>query len=178
MGSGETLGKAWDLVISAGLAAEVRIRLEKGGAVPLSEVGLNTLRIEKGRPIFGKDMDEATIPLEAGIQGRAIDNNKGCYTGQEVIIRIRDRGQVNKLLRGVLLGDAPVPSRGQELFHPEREKSVGWVTSAAASPAFGQTVALGYLQRSVGPGEEVRLGGMEGPAGQVRALSDGGWVLD
>jgi len=178
MGSGETPGKAWNLLTSSTLVEEMRVRVEEGGAVPLTEDGMELLRIEKGRPVFGKDMDEDTIPLEAGIQGRAIDNEKGCYSGQEVIIRIRDRGQVNKELRGVLLGKASVPSAGQELFQAGREKSVGWVTSAAASPAFGQTVALGYVQRSVAPGDEVRLGGVRGPEGKVRALSDQGWILD
>jgi aminomethyltransferase len=178
VGNGETSGKGWDLLTSPTAAKEIRTLLEEGGAVPLTECALETLRIEKGRPAFGKDMDEHTIPVEAGIHGRAIDNEKGCYTGQEVIIRIRDRGHVNKELRGFLFGNSPVPASGQEFFQPGRQKGVGWVTSAVVSPAFGQTVALGYLQRRVGPGEEVRVGGSDGPVAQIRALSDEGWILD
>ena len=176
--NGEAHAEGWDLLLSTGMAAEARDRLDAGGAVPLSEASLDILRVEKGRPAFGKDMDENTIPVEAGIQTRAIDHEKGCYTGQEVIIRIRDRGQVNKELRGFLLGGTPVQSRGQELFQPGREKSVGWLTSSVASPAFGQTIALGYLRRGVEPGAEVRVGSMDGPGARARALSEEGWVLD
>jgi len=178
VGNGDFPTEAWDLVLPAELADGLIAGLKKRGAEILSEDALELLRIEKGRPVFGKDMDENTIPMEAGIQARAIDNRKGCYTGQEVIIRIRDRGQVNKHLRGLLLGDAALPASGQELFHPEKEKSVGWITSAAVSPHFGQTVALGYLHRSVVPGESVRLGDPGGPVARVRALSDDGWAMD
>jgi folate-binding protein YgfZ len=178
MGRGDALVPGWDLILPERLSEAVQSALEGTGATPLSEATLDILRIEKGRPLFGRDMDENTIPVEAGIQARAIDNQKGCYTGQEVIIRIRDRGHVNKELRGLLLGGAPVATFRQELFHPDRENSVGWVTSSAASPHFGQTVALGYLQRAVKPGDTVRLGDAAGPEARVVALSDQGWVLD
>ena len=176
--NGEVHTQGWDLTLKTGAALEVRDRLDAEGAVPLTDPSLEVLRVEKGRPAFGRDMDDDTIPLEAGIQGRAIDNEKGCYTGQEVVIRIRDRGHVNKELRGLLLGDNPIPRRGTELFQAEREKSVGWVTSAVPSPALGQTIALGYLRRSVEVGGLVRVGDPQGPEVQVRALTDQGWVLD
>lgn len=178
IGNGDGLGPGWDLILPANLLEKVRRGVEELGAATLSNEGVETLRIEKGRPLFGKDMDESTIPVEAGIEARAINDGKGCYTGQEVIIRIRDRGHVNKKLRGLLLGEAPVPSSGQELFHPDREKRVGWVTSSVVSPHFGQTVALGYLQRMVKPGDTVRLGDRGGSVARVVALSDRGWVLD
>ncbi len=178
LGSGETAAPGWDVLLSPGQADEAQAWLENAGVVPLAEADFELLRIERGRPVFGRDMDEDTIPVEAGIQGRAIDNDKGCYTGQEVIIRIRDRGQVNKALRGILLGDASPPPTGEELFLPGKEKSVGWVTSSVVSPAFGQTIALAYLRRAVTPGDDVRVGGQEGPAGLVRGLSDEGWILD
>jgi len=176
--SGESHAVGWDVLIPLAVAEELRVRLDAGGAIPLTEATLEILRVEKGRPAFGRDMDQNTIPTEAGIQSRAIDHEKGCYTGQEVIIRIRDRGHVNKELRGFLLGEAPCPPSGQELFRPGREKSVGWITSAVESPAFGQTVALGYLQRGVELGEEVRVGSLDGPRVQARALTDEGWILD
>jgi len=176
--SGESHAVGWDVLLPVAVAEELRDRLDAGGAIPLTEATLETLRVEKGRPAFGKDMDQSTIPTEAGLQHRAIDHEKGCYTGQEVIIRIRDRGHVNKELRGFLLADASRPPSGQELFRPDKEKSVGWITSAVASPAFGQMVALGYLQRSVELGEEIRVGSLDGPRAQARALSDEGWILD
>ncbi|MBT8398287.1 MAG: folate-binding protein YgfZ [Gemmatimonadetes bacterium] len=178
MGNGETAHPGFDLLLSPYRAEEARRRLARSGAAPLGEADLETLRIENGRPAFGKDLTEETIPLEAGIQDRAIDNEKGCYAGQEVIIRIRDRGHVNKKFRGILLGDIPAPASGEELFLPGKEKSVGWITSAVGSPAFGQAIALGYLRRGVEPGDDVRVGGPDGLPGQVRALSDRGWVLD
>jgi folate-binding protein YgfZ len=92
-------------------------------------------------------MGEDTIPVEAGIHDRAIDYTKGCYTGQEVIVRIRDRGHVNRSLRQLMLGDVPAPHRGAELYLPGGDKAVGYVTSAVQSPRFGQTVALGYVKR-------------------------------
>lgn len=178
VGNGDTVAPGWDLILPSGLSEPVRRGFEEEGAISLSEHALQVLRIEKGRPVFGKDMDEDTIPLEAGLQTRAIDNEKGCYTGQEVVIRIRDRGHVNKALRGLLLGEGPVARPGQELFHPEREKSVGWITSSAISPLFGETVALGYIKRLVAPGETVGVGEAEGPEARVVALNDEGWVLD
>lgn len=176
--NGEAHTQGWDLTLKTSDALELRDRLDAEGAVPLTDPTLEVLRVEKGRPAFGRDMNEDTIPLEAGIQGRAIDNEKGCYTGQEVVIRIRDRGHVNKALRGLLLGENPVPRRGTELFQTDREKSVGWITSAVPSPALGQTIALGYLRRVVEAGDLVRVGDPQGPEIQVRALTDQGWVLD
>jgi len=176
--NGESPGAGWDVFLSQAAAEELRDRLDAKGAVPLTQDSLEILRVEKGRPAFGRDMDQNTLPAEAGIQHRAIDHEKGCYTGQEVIVRIRDRGHVNKELRGFLLGDAPVPASGQELFQPGREKSVGWITSAVASPAFDQTIALGYLGRGVELGADLRVGGADGPAAQARALGDEGWILE
>lgn len=175
--NGETRGLGWDLLLPRHEAEELVNRLQAEGGLPLTEASLKVLRLEKGRPAFGQDMDENTIPVEAGIQHRAIDYGKGCYTGQEVIVRIRDRGQVNKNLRGLLLGEAPAPAPGVELYQHGHEKSVGWITSAVASPAFAQTIALGYLRRGVGVGAVVRLGGQDGPEGQVRELDDKGWVM-
>lgn len=109
----------------------------------------STLRVEAGRPAYGTDMDEDTIPVEAGIHDRAIDYAKGCYTGQEVIVRIRDRGHVNRNLRQLMLGDVPTPAPGTELFVDGNEKAVGHVTSAVQSPRFRQTVALAYVKRGV-----------------------------
>jgi folate-binding protein YgfZ len=110
------------------------------------------LRIEGGLPIFGRDMTEKTIPLEANLE-RAISYTKGCYIGQEVIARGTYRGQMNKRLMGLLLGPA-APAPGAELFGPASppelqpsERKVGWLTSVTASIRLGQHVALGYVHR-------------------------------
>jgi folate-binding protein YgfZ len=119
----------------------------------------STLRVEAGRPLFGVDMDADTIPVEAGIDQRAIDHQKGCYTGQEVIVRIRDRGHVNRYLRRLELGDVPTPTRGAELYSvDDPDKVVGEVTSAVESPRYGGALALAYVRRGV---EAVLLEGRE-----------------
>ena len=126
--------------------------LVAGGVKPAGLGVWSTLRVEAGRPVYGTDMDEDTIPVEAGIHDRAIDYQKGCYTGQEVIVRIRDRGHVNRELKQLMLGDVPAPAHGAELFVVGAEadaKPVGKVTSAVESPKFGQVVALGYVKRGV-----------------------------
>lgn len=176
-GNEEFRGPGLDVLLSGVDGMAVLDRLFASSACPLSEKTMEVHRVEWGRPAFGKDMDESTIPVEAGIQARAIDDRKGCYPGQEVIVRIRDRGQVNKHLRGILLGDLAIPEMGRELFVPDVGRSVGWITTAVSSPAFGETVALGYVRRSVDPGETVRVGRPDGPEGRIRALGDGGWIL-
>ncbi len=199
LGNTDVWPPALDLILPSTALEEVAVGLEGAGVYAMDAATWEVLRIETGTPRFGVDMTEDTIPVEAGIEDRAIDYGKGCYTGQEVIIRIRDRGKVNKYLRGILLGSAAVPPAGTELFLPTpvpgRElespsptsgsglgeplpsgpgKKVGWVTSACASPRFGQTIALGFVKREIGVGGVVSLGAPGGPAGRIVALGDAG----
>ena len=109
-----------------------------------------TTRIEAGIPRFGMDMDETNIPLECGIENRAVNYHKGCYIGQEVINRIHSVGHVTRELRGLRLADPasaelPLPQRGDKLFHNGRE--IGHVTSAVKSPVLNANIALGYVRR-------------------------------
>lgn len=119
---------------------------------------LEVMRIEAGSPKWGAELTEDVIPLEAGLRSVAISETKGCYTGQEVIIRILHRGHVNRHLRGLLLGQAPVPQAGTGLVRPGDGKVVGKITSACMSPLLQQTIALGYVRREVQPGEQVTAG--------------------
>jgi folate-binding protein YgfZ len=115
-------------------------------------------RVEAGIPRFGLDMDETNLPLECGIESRAIVYNKGCYIGQEVINRIHSVGHVNRELRGLRLAtDLPtLPQRGDKLFHAGKE--VGYITSAVKSPTLSANVALGYVRREVNQlGNELTL---------------------
>ena len=119
--------------------------LTEAGARDVSREALEAARIEAGYPIFGVDMTDDTIPLEAGIEDRAISMSKGCYVGQEVIIRVLHRGHGRVARKLVTLRIAGlVPERGARLFAADRD--VGFVTSAAASPRLG-TVAMGYVHR-------------------------------
>lgn len=168
---------AFDLLGDRAALSRLGAEVVRLGAAPTGMGVFETLRIEAGRPDFGLDMDDRTIPTEAGIDARAIDHGKGCYTGQEVIVRIRDRGRVNRHLRGLLLGDAPTPASGTPLYSGGKAKPVGQVTSAAMSPAFGQTIALGFVRREVVPPAELRLESPDGAAVAVRALGEDGWEL-
>jgi folate-binding protein YgfZ len=136
------------------------------GALPVGFAALEALRVEAGRPRYGHELTEETIPTEAfesvGLMPRAVSFGKGCYTGQEVIVRIAHRGHVNRNLRGLLLGDAPLPAAGTPLLHPETGREMGHTTTAAHSPLLGQTVALAMVRRELGPGDAVRVGGEAG----------------
>jgi folate-binding protein YgfZ len=177
-GTREAGGEAgYDVFVPADRAAALWTALVDAGARPVGFGALETLRIEAGRPRYGTDLTEETIPTEAyesiGMMERAISFTKGCYTGQEVIVRIAHRGHVNRHLRGLRLGDAPVPAPRTPLIHPETGKEIGWATSAAFSPRLGETVALGYLRRELQPGMRVRVGAADGPEAEVAALPFG-----
>jgi folate-binding protein YgfZ len=119
--------------------------LTEAGAREVSREAIEAARIEAGYPVFGVDMTDDTIPLEAGIDDRALSMTKGCYVGQEVIIRVlhRGHGRVARKLVNLRVGGA-VPPRGARVFAADRD--VGFVTSAAASPRLG-TIALAYVHR-------------------------------
>lgn len=106
-----------------------------------------TVRIEAGIPRYGADMDDTNIPLECGIESRAISYKKGCYIGQEVINRIHSIGHVNKEWRGLRLADdlKALPVKGDKLF--KDGKDAGYITSATFSPALRGNIALGYVRR-------------------------------
>jgi aminomethyltransferase len=112
-------------------------------------VGLDTfevLRIEAGQPLYGCDMTDDTIPLEANLD-EAISSTKGCYIGQEVIARLEARGHVNRKLVGLLLSGQALPEPGATIVSSGRQ--VGWITSTIYSPTRQQNVALGYVRREV-----------------------------
>jgi folate-binding protein YgfZ len=135
--------------------------LEAAGARAVPLETLETIRIEGGVPRFGRDMDGETIPLEAGIEDRAISFSKGCYVGQEVIIRVlhRGHGRVARKLVGLRIAGSQVPPAGAPICAGEKE--VGHVTSAAWSPALAVPIALGYVQRDfVEPGTSVSVDGV------------------
>ena len=174
--SGDVIPPAFDIVGPAARVREVARMLREAGAADGGAGLWHLLRLEKGRPAFGFEMDTKTMPAEAGIEERCIDFAKGCFTGQEVVVRIRDRGHVNRSLRGLLLGNAPLPARGTRLFAPGRERPAGTVASTAVSPLFGEGIGLAFVRREVEPPATVCVGAPGGPRARVRALSAGGWV--
>jgi tRNA-modifying protein YgfZ len=141
-----------DVIVPSSRRDEFARIFRQAGAVDVDPDAVEATRIEAGRPRFTVDMDETTIPLEAGIEDRAISLTKGCYVGQEIIIRVLHRGQgrVARKLVGLSFesGD-PVPARGDHVRAGERE--IGTITSAVRSPVLGRPIALGYVHRDFAP---------------------------
>ena len=131
-------------VPSAGVDA-VRARLLESGARPISEAAVDAARIEAGVPIDGVDLGEDTIPLEARLE-HAIDFEKGCYIGQEVISRATNLGQIRHVLVGLDLGGDRPPPRGAKIMSSGKE--TGELTSAVMSPTLGRLIGLGYVRSS------------------------------
>lgn len=146
--------------------------LKAAGAIETTLETLDVLRIESGTPLFLVDMDEHTIPLEAGLEDRAISFTKGCYVGQEVIVRVTQRGhgRVAKKLVGLLL-PKDGPAHAADIVRGQN-REIGRVTSATWSPALARHIALGYVHRDfarVGTGVEITTSDATVPA-SVAAL--------
>lgn len=121
--------------------------VEKGGELNVRPIGYNALdmlRVEAGIPLYGVDMDESNIPIEAGLWD-ALDFEKGCYVGQEVVARIKWRGHVNWHLVGFEIEGEVVPNVGDEIFSDERK--IGRITSSILSPTSNKPLSLGYIRR-------------------------------
>ena len=116
------------------------------------------LRLEAGRPWFGVDFDEKQIPHEAGLEESHISYTKGCYTGQEIVERVRSRGQVNRRRVGLRFNGATTPEPGTKLLAGGAE--VGQVTSAAYSFAAAAPIGMGILRREhTTPGRQLQCNG-------------------
>lgn len=158
----------FDVVLPVEKKEELIGLLREHGGVLVEPAAIEATRIEAGLPVFGQDMTEDTIPLEAGIEHRAISLTKGCYVGQEVIIRVlhRGHGRVARRLVGLTFDPGATPSAGDKVSSGERE--IGRLTSVTDSPALGRPIALGYVHRDfVAPGMVVDS---RGAAATVTAL--------
>ncbi|MGH7167946.1 MAG: aminomethyltransferase family protein [Nitrospiraceae bacterium] len=132
----DQLVTAWDRLWSAG---------EPMGLKPFGTEAREALRLEAGLPMAGADLTEEIVPPEANLEGKAFSLSKGCYPGQEVVARMDTYGSVRRRLVGLILQDPVIPPKGAKLFSGERE--VGWVTSAARSPALNHVIAFGFPLR-------------------------------
>lgn len=127
--------------------------LLSAGAERVGPEAVEIIRVERGVPLFGREMDGENMPAEAGIVERAVSFEKGCYIGQEPVARLHYRGRPNRHLRGLMLERIAEP--GSPVRTAERE--VGQIGSAVVSPALGP-IGLAILRREAGPGDEVLLG--------------------
>jgi len=143
-GSGES-GEAeiW-LMSAAADGAAVRDAARAAGAAPVGRAAFESLRIEAGTPVFPDDVGPSVLLPEVPFAD-LVSYTKGCYIGQEVIVRIRDRGHVNRLLRGLVLEGTTVPAAGASVVAADTE--IGKVTSAAWSFSLDRPVALALVRR-------------------------------
>jgi folate-binding protein YgfZ len=147
----ESLSAAWQA-----LTAAARVQ----GGAPIGYRALNMLRLEAGIPWFGTDFDEHQIPQEAGVESTHISFTKGCYTGQEIVERVRSRGHVNRRLTGLLFNSAEVPKPGATVLAKDGTEA-GHITSAAFSPLAGKATGMAYLRREyLEPGTTLQCGNM------------------
>jgi len=142
--------------------SEASLRDFPGPKALLSSDVMEVLRIEHGVPRWGRELDENTLPPEAGLDRTHIDYHKGCYIGQEVISRLKSLGHVNRQLVGFVPADSNASTSasgfgpGLSVFlESDPVKSVGEITSAAFSIALGTPIALGYLRRNT-PADALR----------------------
>jgi tRNA-modifying protein YgfZ len=158
-------GPGFDVYCAGERVTDVAARLFAAGARDITADAWDTLRIEAGLPVFGVDMDTDTIPLEAGLEASAISQTKGCYVGQEVIIRILHRGG-GRVVRKLVSWTADAASPDDELPPAPGTpiaidgKDIGRVTSAAWSPSLGRLVGLAYAHRDhTDPGVRFTIAG-------------------
>ena len=146
--------KTWQALIAA-------------GATPVGSEALERLRITDGIPLYGVDIRERDLPQETQ-QARALNFNKGCYVGQEIVERIRSRGNVHRKFTGFLIEGAGTVAAGDKIFSAEKE--VGEITSLGVvqTPSGERNAALGYIRREVGmPGREVTIGAVKAIVSQL-----------
>jgi len=132
------------IMSAAGDATTVREALEAAGASPVGSEAYESLRIEAGTPRFGQDVDESVLLPEIPFEN-LLSHTKGCYPGQEVVVRIRDRGHVNRMLRGLVIEGDRVPAEGAEVVADDA--AIGKVTSATWSFGLSRPIALAFVRR-------------------------------
>ncbi|MFZ0739836.1 MAG: glycine cleavage T C-terminal barrel domain-containing protein [Candidatus Acidiferrales bacterium] len=143
------VAELWDVLLESTRA--------KGGG-PIGYGALNTLRLEAGVPWFGYDFDESVIPQEAGLENTHVSFSKGCYTGQEIVERVRSRGHVNRMRVGFEFSGSTLPEQWSKLTAGGKE--VGHITRAGFSPSAGHVIGMGYIRREhSAPGSEVGYAG-------------------
>lgn len=145
----ELLARSW--------AAALEIVKRHGGG-PAGYAAVNTLRLEAGIPWFGADFGENQIPHQAALEATHVSFSKGCYTGQEIVERVRSQGHVQRKRVLLKFSGGGFPKPGTPLAAGDAE--VGFVTSAARSPALGAAIGMGYVRREqTAPGTKLRWNG-------------------
>jgi folate-binding protein YgfZ len=143
--------EGYEIFVPAAAADTLKTRLKAAGIAGGARDTWEIARVESGRPQWGADMDDTTLPQEANFDELgAISYTKGCYIGQETVARVHFRGHVNRFLRRLRFVTRPAPPKGAELVD-ETGKVIGEIRSVALSPRYGG-VALAMVRREVLPG--------------------------
>lgn len=141
----------FEIFVPASATTDLKGKLLSQGIAAGTHETWEIARIESGRPQWGIDMDDSTLPQEANFDELgAISYTKGCYIGQETVARVHFRGHVNRFLRRLRFVTRPAPPRGAALMD-ESGKAIGDVRSVALSPRYGG-VGLGMVRREIPPG--------------------------
>ncbi len=161
----EALGPLWERLMREG---------ERFNVQPVGWNALESLRIEAGVPRYGAELTDAVIPLEAELE-HAIDFEKGCYIGQEIVARMKYRGHPNRLLRGIEIDGISASAESFELHQGAQvfneDKEVGWITSATFAPTLGKPIAMAYVRIAVtDAGSRVQIETSEGRVDGTVAL--------
>ena len=151
-----TAEDGFDLFVVMADAQGLSDLLIAAGAMQVGEQVAETLRIEAGIPRFGLNMDETTIISETNLED-AVSETKGCYVGQEIIVRIKHRGHVAKKLTGIVFESEHQVEKDAKIFSVD-DQEIGRVTSATFSPRLNKTIALAYLKYDyLAPGTEIKV---------------------
>jgi len=145
------------LTVARSALETVRVAVISEGARLVGPMAVECARIEAGRPLWGADMDDSTLPQEVNLEGLGgLSYTKGCYTGQEVVARLHFRGHVNRRLMGLIVEGTTVPEVGAELTGLDGA-ACGDVRSSVISPRFGP-IALAMVRREVAAGARISTG--------------------
>jgi folate-binding protein YgfZ len=144
----ENLSRLWETLEEA---------VASTGGRPMGYQALSALRLEQGVPWFGYDFGDRQIPHEAGLENSHISYTKGCYTGQEIVERVRSRGHVNRVRVLLKFESSEPPVAVASLLADGKE--IGYITRSAFSPILQAPIGMGYVRReSSAVGSEVRCG--------------------
>jgi tRNA-modifying protein YgfZ len=147
------------LIAPSDAKAELIAKLTAAGVAAATPEEARIVRLEHGRPRYGEEITERYLVQETG-QLQAVNFEKGCYLGQEIVERVRSRAQIHRVLRRVEIESHEVPNAGAALT--SGEAPAGEVASAAFSPALGKTIALAYIRTQFAePGTELLLANVQ-----------------
>ena len=171
-----TAEAGFDLFVSADKSSELQRGLIDAGAVVVGEEAAEVLRIEAGIPQYGVDMDETTVLSETNLDD-AISFTKGCYIGQEIIVRIMHRGHVAKKLTGLTFDGQEKIESGTKVLS-DNEQEIGRVTSSTISARLERAIALAYVKYDyLAPGTKIKVADLTGTVTALPFIR-GGWYDD